>query len=204
MGGGGDNNRRRQETSLNGGTGGHKSWEKHAWQNCHGPTLLSENMYHLPPLPLSHIPPPSRRLAPVCSPLPPFCPAFFVLFETAERIVRVLCSPRSAEISRHRIPEAAHGIARFLFKLPTRATIIPVICLPGPFGAAPLCAGWGAMSRKLRRNSRQTGVYQERAARSRAPLNVFSILLVLSNINNPDHQRVVHPRLTQRQLLSTS
>lgn len=29
---------------LNGGTAGHKSWEKHAWQNCHGPTLRSENM----------------------------------------------------------------------------------------------------------------------------------------------------------------
>lgn len=29
---------------LNGGTAGHKSWEKHAWQNCHGPTLRPENM----------------------------------------------------------------------------------------------------------------------------------------------------------------
>lgn len=29
---------------LNGGTAEHKSWEKHAWQNCHGPTLRPENM----------------------------------------------------------------------------------------------------------------------------------------------------------------
>lgn len=51
-----DNNRRRQETSLNGSTGKHKSWEKHAWQNCHEPALLSENMYHLPPPVYPHPP----------------------------------------------------------------------------------------------------------------------------------------------------
>lgn len=39
-----DNNHRRQEALLNGDAVTHKSWEKHAWQNCHDSTLYPENM----------------------------------------------------------------------------------------------------------------------------------------------------------------
>lgn len=109
---GDDNNRRRQETSLNGGTGKHKSWEKHAWQNCHGPTLLLENMYHRP----TPAPRPSLSVSSSFFRPPTIHPRIFPKIgenpaTVIPRIHGTLPPPAS------RISEAAHGITRFLFQI---------------------------------------------------------------------------------------
>ena len=71
-----DNNRRRQEAPFKrrGGTAGHKSWEKHAWQNCHGPTLRPENMSPSISLLLCPVHPVALAQVAHRRPLPSFAP----------------------------------------------------------------------------------------------------------------------------------
>lgn len=117
---GDDNNRRRQETSLNGGTGKHKSWEKHAWQNCHGPTLLLENMYHRP--------------------TPLLSASLFLFFPPSDHTSahfsenrresghRYPLDPRKFLPRQVEFPKQRTESRDSFFKLPTPA-VIPVICL---------------------------------------------------------------------------
>ena len=165
---------------LNGGTAGHKSWEKHAWQNCHGPTLLSENMYHLPPLPLSHIPPPAWRLAPVCSPLPLFVPASSYFFEYCRKnLTRVMLTQDPQKFHGIEFPkqrtESRDSFSNCLLGPP----LFPLFVCRGPFGSGSSMRSMGRNVEGIAKGIEGNRCIRNEGTIARAPKCTFDSLGLL-------------------------